>query len=78
MNDFQLEDLDFALQAALKARKSAESEVSELQVQLDDVTRIKGDLESRCVQKIRVKLVTSLDDSLWSLLKVHSAQPRED
>ena len=48
----QLEDVEYALQAAVKARKSTEVELQDVQQQLDDVTRAKAEQESRCVRQL--------------------------
>ena len=45
----QLEDAEFATAAAVKARKGFEMEVSDVQQQLDDVTRAK--------QEVRVEIL---------------------
>ena len=51
----QLEDAEFAKAAALKARQSAENDLSEAQGQLEDVTRLKHDAEDRCARIAKEK-----------------------
>ena len=41
---FQLEDVEFAKAAAVKARKGVEMEVQELQQQLDDISKARQEV----------------------------------
>ena len=61
----QLEDAEFAKTAALKAKQNLELELSDVQQQLDDVTRSKSDLEDRILRMSREKaeMSTQLEDS---------------
>ena len=51
----QLEDAEYATAAAIKARKGVELEVSEIQSQLDGVTKAKAEVEARCITLTREK-----------------------
>ncbi|KAK3877190.1 hypothetical protein Pcinc_018077 [Petrolisthes cinctipes] len=61
----QLEDAEFAKTAAIKARQSAESDLSELGSQLEEAQRSRKEAEDRCarVAKDRSELQTQLEES---------------
>lgn len=68
----QLEDAEFARTAALKARANLELELSDVQQQLDDVSRNKSDTEDRLLRmsRERADLSTQLDDNEEELQEV--------
>lgn len=49
----QLEDAEFARSAALKARQNTELELADVQVQLEDVSRGKTNLDEKNIQLSR-------------------------
>ena len=51
----QLEDAEFARTAAIKAKQNAEMELADVQAQLDDVLRNKGEVEDRLLRLGREK-----------------------
>merc|ERR1712130_536122 len=51
----QLEDAEFARTAAVKARQNAELELADVQIQLEDVSRSKSDLEEKHLRMAREK-----------------------
>ena len=51
----QLEDAEFARTAAIKAKQNAEMELADVQAQLDDVLRNKGEVEDRLLRVGREK-----------------------
>merc|ERR1711936_1320573 len=51
----QLEDAEFARTAAMKARQNAELELADVQIQLEDVSRSKSDLEDKHLRMAREK-----------------------
>jgi len=74
----QLEDAEFARTAAMKARQNCELELSDVQTQLEDVSRAKSDLEERNVALGREKgaLMAQLkenEDEMGDLLKKYKA-----
>ena len=50
-----MEDAEFAKTAAIKARQSAESDLSELNTPLEEVQRYKNEAESKCGRLIKEK-----------------------
>lgn len=74
----QLEDAEFARTAAMKARQNCELELTDVQTQLEDISRAKSDLEERCVQLGRDKgsLATQLrenEEEMAELIKKYKA-----
>lgn len=61
----QLEDAEFARQAALKARQNAELELADVQSQLEDVSRAKADLDDKNLRQCREKadIATQLQET---------------
>ncbi|XP_042862173.1 protein piccolo-like isoform X4 [Penaeus japonicus] len=61
----QLEDAEFAKTAAIKARQSAESDLSEINSQLEEVLRYKNESEDKCARMCKEKseLQTQLEES---------------
>jgi len=51
----QLEDAEFARTAAMKGRQNAELELADVQIQLEDVSRSKSDLEDKHLRMAREK-----------------------
>lgn len=51
----QLEDAEFARTAAMKGRQNAELELADVQIQLEDVSRSKSDLEEKHLRMAREK-----------------------
>merc|ERR1719410_1532673 len=51
----QLEDAEFARTAAMKARQNAELELADVQIQLEDVSRSKSELDEKNVRLGREK-----------------------
>ena len=51
----QLEDVEFARLAAVKAKQNSDLEVADLHQQLDDVMRSKSDLEDKLMKSNREK-----------------------
>ncbi|CAG0902553.1 unnamed protein product, partial [Darwinula stevensoni] len=60
----QLEDAEFGRMAALKSKQGLELELSEVQIQMEDVTRVRNDLDSKLsvVQREKSSLQTHLED----------------
>jgi len=74
----QLEDAEFARTAAIKARQNCELELTDVQTQLEDISRAKSGLEERCVQLGRDKgsLATQLrenEEEMAELIKKYKA-----
>ena len=61
----QLEDAEFARTAALKGKQNAELELADVQQQLDDVIRTKGNLEEKHLRMAREKadLASQLEEN---------------
>ncbi|XP_047480354.1 microtubule-associated protein futsch-like isoform X4 [Penaeus chinensis] len=61
----QLEDAEFAKTAAIKARQSAESDLSEINSQLEEALRYKNESEDKCARmcKEKAELQTQLEES---------------
>ena len=61
----QLEDTEFARMAAVKAKQNVELEVADLQLQLDEVSRNKSDLEDKMLRINREKtdLASQVEDN---------------
>merc|ERR1712227_951619 len=61
----QLEDAEFARTAALKGKQNAEPELADVQQQLDDVIRTKGNLEEKHLRMAREKadLASQLEEN---------------
>lgn len=51
----QIEDAEFAKTAAIKGRQCAELELQDTQIQVEDLLRLKSELEQRCVTLTREK-----------------------
>jgi myosin-18 len=68
----QLEDAEFARTAAIKAKQSAEMELSDVQAQLDDVLRNKSEVEDKLYRLGREKtdLSSQLEDNEEELTDV--------
>ncbi len=68
----QLEDAEFAKTAAIKAKSNLELELSDLQQQLDDLSRSKSDVEDRLMRTSREKtdLSSQLEDNEEELHEV--------
>ncbi|PSN42313.1 hypothetical protein C0J52_11149 [Blattella germanica] len=68
----QLEDLEVARAAAVKARQSAEMELGELQVQLDEAQRVKAEAEERAGAAVRERsdIRTQLEENEEELAEV--------
>ncbi|XP_072043844.1 LOW QUALITY PROTEIN: unconventional myosin-XVIIIa-like, partial [Amphiura filiformis] len=74
----ELEDAQFALQASGKAKQNVESELQDLHVQLDDITRTKVEAEERAshAQREKAELESQIEDNeedYNELLKKHKA-----
>ena len=69
---FQLEDVEFARLAAVKAKQNSDLEVTDLQQQLDDVMRNKSDLEDKLMKANRERSDVSqqLEDNEEELQEV--------
>merc|ERR1712227_749121 len=65
----QLEDAEFARTAALKGKQNAELELADVQQQLDDIIRTKGNLEEKHLRLAREKadLSSQLEDDKMKL-----------
>ncbi|XP_071038996.1 unconventional myosin-XVIIIa isoform X1 [Parasteatoda tepidariorum] len=68
----QLEDSEFAKVTAVKARQAIEAELQECQSQLEEVTRVKNEAESRCLQLSREKsaIQTQLEEAEEEMAEV--------
>jgi len=74
----QLEDAEFARQAAMKARQNTELELADVQGQLDEVSRAKSDLDDKSLRlsRERADLATQLqeaDEELQDVMKKYKA-----
>lgn len=69
---FQLEDAEFAKTAAIKARQSAESDLSEINSQLEEALRYKNESEDKCArmckEKAELQTQVSEDSSVFCTL----------
>merc|ERR1712029_1128064 len=68
----QLEDVEFAKTAAIKAKQNVELELGDVQQQLDDVMRSKSDVEDRLMRCSREKtdFASQLEDNEEELHEV--------
>jgi len=74
----QLEDSEFSRTAALKAKGNCELDLQETSQQLEDICRVKADLEERCVRVGREKADLALhlkenEEEMGELLKKYKA-----
>lgn len=61
----QLEDAEFAKNAAIKARQSAESDFSELQSQMEEALRAKKDTEDKLARVTKEK--SEVQTQVWKI-----------
>merc|ERR1711973_161780 len=74
----QLEDAEFARTAALKGKQNAELELADVQQQLDDVIRTKGNLEEKHLRMAREKadLASQLEENeeeMYDIMRKYKA-----
>jgi len=74
----QLEDAEFARQAAMKGRQNTELELADVQGQLDEVSRAKSDLDDRNLRMSREKAdigsqLQEADEELQDVMKKYKA-----
>merc|ERR550532_35173 len=74
----QLEDAEFARTAAMKARQNAELELADVQVQLEDVSRGKADLDEKNLRLGREKAdlgshLQEMEEELQDVMRKYKA-----